>query len=574
MKASMGMLRRLTSHKVDAKEKGELVATAQIEELDLAGKDMQDMRECYDRLLAAAAATANSAYEFSESLGEMGSCLEQIAPHNDEESSRILFMCGKVQFEIQKLLDTYRSHIFKTITSPSEALLKDLRTVEDMKQQCDEKRNVFEMSLVKDKGRSKGSKGERHIPHDSRPAYNEFHDEATMCIFRLKSLKEGQARSLLTQAVRHHTAQMRLFYTGMKSLEAVERHVRVASEKQHIDCDLSVHENEVEASEDDDDDDDGDGQDINREGELGFANRANEQRVEAASLSTRDHRMTSHSAPLFPEKKPDLSERLRQTNPSSNAYVLPTPSDSRYSKQALNPKPANQSAGNIWHSSPLEPIKSVKDAENNSLYARLPRPSTTDAHQHHQQHVRHAFSGPIKPSSTKPATTTDVSSGVFRPLPTPPPLPQPHLHSSVSPTASPPPASPRPNELHELPRPPGHFAPPPRRAKSPSLVGHSAPLTGWNQERHSTVTFAPPSTSNIVASPLPVPPLVVPRSYSIPSRNHITVAQRAVEGNEDRVASPPLTPLSLSRPLESRGVAQTSQIRGKTIVSNAIYSFI
>ncbi|KAJ0237877.1 hypothetical protein HA466_0244060 [Hirschfeldia incana] len=554
MKASIGMLRRLTSHKVDAKEKGELVATAQIDELDRAGKDMQDMRECYDRLLAAAAATANSAYEFSESLGEMGSCLEQIAPHNDEESSRILFMCGKVQFEIQKLLDTYRSHIFKTITSPSEALLKDLRTVEDMKQQCDEKRNVFEMAVVKDKGKSKGSKGE------SRPAYNEFHEEATMCIFRLKSLKEGQARSLLTQAVRHHTAQMRLFYTGMKSLEAVERHVRVASEKQHIDCDLSVHENEVEASEDDDDDDDDGGQNINREGDVSLPRPS----VTRAAAGNADHRMTSHSAPLFPEKKPDLSERLRQTNPSSNAYVLPTPSDSRYSKQALNPKPANQSAGNIWHSSPLEAIKSVKDAENNSLYARLPRPSTTDTH---QQQARHAFSGPIKPSSSKPATTTDISSGVFRTLPTPPPLPQPHLHTSVSPTSSPPPAysssSPRPNELHELPRPPGHFAPPPRRAKSPSLVGHSAPLTGWNQERHSTVTFAPPSSAtNIVASPLPVPPLVVPRSYSIPSRNHINVAQRAVESNEDRVASPPLTPLSLSRQLESRGVAQTSQIRG------------
>ncbi|CAH8388430.1 unnamed protein product [Eruca vesicaria subsp. sativa] len=555
MKASIGMLRRLTSHKVDAKERGELVATSQIDELDRAGKDMQDMRECYDRLLAAAAATANSAYEFSESLGEMGSCLEQIAPHNDDESSRVLFMCSKAQFELQKLLDTYRSHIFKTITLPSESLLKDLRTVEDMKQQCDEKRNVFEMSLAKDKGRPKSSKGERHIRHESRPAYNEFHEEATMCIFRLKSLKEGQARSLLTQAVRHHTAQMRLFNTGMKSLEAVERHVRVASEKQHIDCDLSVHENEVEASDDDDDD----GQHNNREGEL------SQQRVEAAFLSTRDHRVTSHSAPLFPEKKPDISERLRQANPSSNAYVLPTPSDLRHSKQALNPKPANQSAGNISYSSPLEPIKSVKDAENNSLYARLPRPSAADTQQHnqHQAAVRHAFSGPIKPSSSKPATT-DVSSGAFRPLPTPPPLPQHHLHSSVSPTASPPPASssPRPNELHELPRPPGHFAPPPRRAKSPSLVGHSAPLTGWNQERHSTVTFAPPSTTNIVASPLPVPPLVVPRSYSIPSRNHITVAQRAVESNDDRVESPPLTPLSLSRPLGSSRVAQTNQIRG------------
>lgn len=66
------------------------------------------------------------------------------------------------------------------------------------------------MALVKDKGRPKSSKGERHIPPESEPAYNEFHDEATMCIFRLKSLKEGQARSLLTQAIRHHTAQVRV----------------------------------------------------------------------------------------------------------------------------------------------------------------------------------------------------------------------------------------------------------------------------------------------------------------------------------------------------------------------------
>ncbi|KAL1210094.1 hypothetical protein V5N11_010669 [Cardamine amara subsp. amara] len=619
MKASIERLRRLTSHKVDVKEKGELVSMSQIDELARAGKDMQDMRDCYDRLLSAAAATANSAYEFSESLGEMGSCLEQIAPHDDEESSRILSMLGKVQYDLQRLLDTYRRHIFKTITSPSEALLKDLRTVEDMKQQCDEKRNVFEMALVKEKGRSKSNKGERHIRPESRPAYNEFHDEATMCIFRLKSLKEGQARSLLTQAVRHHTAQMRLFHTGLKSLDAVERHVRVAAEKQHIDCDLSVHGNEVEATEDEDedeDDDDDDGRYINREDELRFSYRTNEHRVEAPSLSTpwgsgkmddtdvsfprhsttrpaalnadhreeypvstRDHRMSSHSAPLFPEKKHDLSERLRQGNPSFNAYVLPTPNDSRYSKpasQALNPRPANHSVGNIWHSSPLEPIKSGKDgkdAENNNLHVRLPRPSTTDAHHHQQQQQaatgRLAFSGPLKPSSTKPVTTTgDISSGAFCPLPTPPvlqPYPHPSYSPRVSPTASPPPASsssPRLNELHQLPRPPGHFPPPPRRAKSPVLVGHSAPLTAWSQERNN-VTVTAPSATNIVASPLPVPPLVIPRCYSIPSRNQRAVSQRPVERNDDRVASPPLTPMSLSRPLpQATGVAQTSQIRG------------
>lgn len=72
----------------------------------------------------------------------MGSCLEQIAPHNDEESSkrfrlayyrillscvyiyciltlfssvgRILFMLGNVQSELQRLLDTYVSCLLQT----------------------------------------------------------------------------------------------------------------------------------------------------------------------------------------------------------------------------------------------------------------------------------------------------------------------------------------------------------------------------------------------------------------------------------------------------------------------------
>lgn len=38
MKASIGRLKRFASHKVDAKEKGELVATAEIDELARAGK--------------------------------------------------------------------------------------------------------------------------------------------------------------------------------------------------------------------------------------------------------------------------------------------------------------------------------------------------------------------------------------------------------------------------------------------------------------------------------------------------------------------------------------------------------
>ncbi|CAN6929526.1 unnamed protein product [Brassica oleracea var. botrytis] len=538
MKASLGRLRRFAlPTKVDAVNIEELFPTAQIDGLARASKDMQEMRESYDRLLSVAAATANSAYEFSESLGEMGSCLEQISPHNDEESGKILLKLGQVQFELQKLVDTYRSQIFKTITRPSESLLSDLRTVEVCSSFILTYRDVVKnmvMEHVKDKVHLKGSKGERLIRPQLETARDELQDEATLCIFRLKSLKEGQARSLLTQAARHHTAQKHLFLAGLKSLEAVEQQVRIAAERQHIDCELSDNENEMECSEDDDD------RHFNRDGELSFDYITTEQRVEALPtphgsmkvnadhreenpMSYQDRRNSSHSAPLFPQEK------------SANTYVLPTPVDSRSSSIFTQ---ANHRA-HLWHSSPLEPIKTVhKDVESN-LYSRLPRPSET---------TQHAFSGPVKPSSTR--------------LPFPA-----QAHSSsprMSPAASPPLASsPRINELHELPRPPGQSAPP-RRSKSPVLTSHSSPVSAWSQERSNVAV-----SKNIVASPLPFPPLVVPRSYSIPSINQ----REQPFPDTDRVVSPPplpLTPASLmnlrslsrSRSRVGEAASQSGQIGG------------
>ncbi|KAG2325180.1 hypothetical protein Bca52824_007908 [Brassica carinata] len=411
MKASLGRLRRFAlPTKVDA-----------IDGLARASKDMQEMRESYDRLLSVAAATANSAYEFSESLGRwVHAWSKSLLITMKKVVSRILLKLGQVQFELQKLVDTYRSQIFKTITRPSESLLSDLRTVEDMKQQCEEKRDVVKnmvMEHVKDKVRLKGSKGERLIRPKLETARDELQDEATLCIFRLKSLKEGQARSLLTQAAPPHfsgilgyykqlicSTSKHLFLAGLKSLEAVEQQVRIARERQHIDCELSDNANGID-------------------GELSF-----------------DYITTEQSR--------------------SSTYTT-------------------------W----IDEVH--KDVESN-LYSRLPRPSET---------TQHAFSGPVKPSSTR--------------LPFPA-----QAHSSsprMSPAASPPLASsPRINELHELPRPPGQSAPP-RRSKSPVLTSHSSPVSAWSQERSNVAV-----SKNIVASPLPVPPLVVPRSYSIPSINQRT----------------------------------------------------
>jgi hypothetical protein len=92
---------------------------------------MADMRSCYDNLLSVAAAIANSAYEFSEALQEMGTCLlKRVTPNKDGINDKVLLLLGKSQFELRKLVDSYRVHVLNTITTPSQSLLNELQTVE------------------------------------------------------------------------------------------------------------------------------------------------------------------------------------------------------------------------------------------------------------------------------------------------------------------------------------------------------------------------------------------------------------------------------------------------------------
>ncbi|XP_021628147.1 uncharacterized protein At2g33490 isoform X4 [Manihot esculenta] len=595
MKSPLGKLRGLRLHKSDAKDKRDLLPSAQLDELAQAAQDMQDMRNCYDSLLSAAAATANSAYEFSESLQEMGSCLmEKTALHDDEESGGVLLMLGKVQLELQELVDRYRSHIILTITNPSESLLNELRTVEDMKRQCDEKRNVYEYMVAqqKEKGKSKSGKGESFTLQQLQTAHAEYDEEATLCVFRLKSLKQGQARSLLTQAARHHAAQLNFFRKGLKSLEAVDQHVKVVTDQQHIDYQFCGPEDD--GREDGEDDENGD--DTNEGRELSFDYRANKLGHEIFSasrnsmevddvdlsfpqasvtesaelnpdknqggfhISGREPRPGSHSAPIFPERKPDPVERIKQVQSSvrkSNTYVLPTPIDaksvvsSRTSGSIAHTRPTDFSARthNLWHSSPLEQKKNEKDpgdshlsevtvfkahsaykeGNSNNAFTQLPPPLAEgtslpqlDTHNasDNKKIKRQSFSGPItsKPWSTKPSLSASgpISSNEL-PQQVSGVLPRVVIPQStspkVSPTASPPLASsPRISELHELPRPPGNLASKPAKLSTP--VGHSAPLVR-NPEHSGTSKNS--STMTYYASPLPIPPLVIPRSFSIPS---------------------------------------------------------
>ncbi|KAE9448991.1 hypothetical protein C3L33_19093, partial [Rhododendron williamsianum] len=580
------------------------------EDVTLFEDDMQDMRNCYDSLLSAAAATANSAYEFSESLRDMGNCLlEKTALNEDDESSKVLSMLGNVQFELQKLVDSYRSHVVTTITSPSESLLNDLRSVEEMKRQCDEKRHLYEYMVAqqREKGKSKSGKVEVFTSQELQATRDEYDEEATLCVFRLKSMKQGQCRSLLTQAARHHAAQLNFFRKGLKSLEALEPHIRVVTEKQGIDYQVNGF----------DDGEDGEDEGVNSletndEGELSFDYRSNKPGLDAVSTSrnsmevdqvdlprsqvsavenaevflnknpgeqifSRDHRI-AHSAPIFPEKKFDPAERFREMQPSSahkaHSYVLPTPCDakssisSRTSSSALQSRTTSHSGGSqsLWHSSPLEPDKRGKEFTDDKLSMQLPPASAqglllphSDAHNAYdvKKFKRQAFSGPLtsKPLSAKPVLSSSgpitsselpqLVSGLLTRVQIPQP---PSSPPKVSPSASPPIASsPKISELHELPRPPSAFASKPVSSSS----GHSAPLAFRNQEL--SPKNKGPTGAFSSASPLPTPPLTIPRSFSIPSINQRAAALHVASGKAEEVSSPPLTPIALShmRPLST-----------------------
>ncbi|MFS7970377.1 hypothetical protein Hanom_Chr09g00820271 [Helianthus anomalus] len=590
MKSSLGKLgRKLSMTRSDVKEKRDHQPSAHLEELAQASKDMQDMRNCYDSLLAAAAATANSIYEFAESLNEMGICLlDKTTVDPDDESGKVLQALGNMQSELQKIADTYRSYVVVTVTHPTESLLSELRKVEEMKLQCDEKREAYEymMAQHKDKGKLKSGKVESSVMQKLQEAQDEYNEVARLCAFRVKSLKEGQCRSLLAQAARHHAAQLNFFRKGVKVLEEVDPHVRNVAEKHRIDCQLSdgAAGEEGEGISSYESTDDGELSFDYRQKKQGIATSSNPMeldRVDAThpqvpiiadsdtnvnkyqgeQIFGRQRRVSSYSAPLYPEKTDPSGKAVKETQPARKfySYVLPSPVDSKTSSSRpppistfQHPLPDEKHEKDTGNDNPStsasasKPARSIENATSSST--QLPAPSTErfSFTQHHSTVYdgktaakRQAYSGPLTPSKSFSGKMMSSSGG------------QNVSSRSVSPPTL---SSPKISELHELPRPP-----PPSTgvtsltfSKPSSLIGHTpAPLFFKNQETSSQQPNKRPILTSTVASPLPVPPLVVSRSFSIPSANHravssLHVPELKVSPHTAQAPSPPLTPVSLA----------------------------
>ncbi|CAA3023975.1 uncharacterized protein At2g33490-like [Olea europaea subsp. europaea] len=409
MKTSLKKLRGFAEVRHEKEERRHQTSLVFIE-VDRASQDMVDLRDCYERLFSVAAETANNAYEFSESLGKMGDCLlEKTALNDDEESGKVLLMLGKVQLELQKIVDGYRSNVFKTITIPSESILNELRIVEEMKRRCDHKREMYnDLMLYREKGKLKGSRGERFSSHQFQVAQDEYEEEANAFVFRMKSLKQGESHSLLTQAARHHAAQLSFFKKALKSLEGIEPHVKMVAAQQHIDYQFSGLEDDQDNIDDnvnDEDDSTEDDSVSNDDGELSFDYRLNSavpevsttknsmelDNVDTTSPSTklgaskenlertgrnsfgfhRETKLTSQSAPIFREKKLDPAGMPRQMLPSPSrrftSYVLPTPVEAKSlgsGKADFEDPQHKQVNNNLWYSSPLDQKKYEKVVAN------------------------------------------------------------------------------------------------------------------------------------------------------------------------------------------------------------------
>ncbi|KAL0421609.1 UNVERIFIED_CONTAM: hypothetical protein Slati_3183800 [Sesamum latifolium] len=533
MKTSLRKLQKFAALRHDRRAQKHHQSLA-LDELARATQDMNDMRDCYDRLLSAAAATANSVY------------------------GKVLLMLGKVQFELQKLVDGYRSHIFQTITIPSESLLNELRIVEEMKKRCDGKREIYEdlMKKQKERGRLRNSKGECFNSPLLQEAHDEYDEEANVFVFRMKSLKQGQSRSFLTQASRHHAAQLYFFKKALRSLEAIEPHVRMLAEQLHIDYQFSGLKDDGHDIYDDDDESDGDdetedGSETHDEGELSFdygqngpvqdvssSKNSMEEILQSPGRNSfsfqRGPRVISKSAPLFPEKKLDSAERVKQFGSSASrkftSYVLPTPDEARspVSGKLLNEtcNLCTEESNTTTKATPLPPPLteglSFKQFDQNVA-------------SHAKKAKRQAFSGPLTgnpwPHSRNFTASGPVVSSAFPPpfsgsllrTPLPHPASTPKLSSRVSPTFV---SSPKISELHELPRPPAHLA-----ARRPSNRGaHSGPLISQSHE----LSTACVSTTSTAASALTMTPQSLPRSYSIPAGGSIEAALHVpLEGSQD-----------------------------------------
>ncbi|KAH9537955.1 hypothetical protein CY35_16G079600 [Sphagnum magellanicum] len=108
------------------------------------------------------------------------------------------------------------------------------------KKQYDEKRKIFDQQrMCAGRGRLRKGKGDAQDDQELQVAKEEFDKIAGFLSNHLLSLEQDCTRSLITQAARHHAAQMQLLSRGLTSLHGIEPLMKQISQEHNIDRRLS-----------------------------------------------------------------------------------------------------------------------------------------------------------------------------------------------------------------------------------------------------------------------------------------------------------------------------------------------
>ncbi|KAL3699968.1 hypothetical protein R1sor_017990 [Riccia sorocarpa] len=210
-----------------------------------ASKEMQELRDLrrqYEGLFEASNMVSVRALDFSSAIQQLAAYLiNTFGSIEDGETGKVFKIVGRVQSEMSKILELYAAQVQQTLTDPTETLLSEVQNVEASKRQHDEKRQLYEQLRARImKGRPKNGKVDGFADQQLQVVKNEFDKLSTFVNARLVSLEQGRPRSLITQAARHHTAQMHLFSRGHAALQAVEPYMRQVARERNIDREISL----------------------------------------------------------------------------------------------------------------------------------------------------------------------------------------------------------------------------------------------------------------------------------------------------------------------------------------------
>ncbi|EFJ12059.1 hypothetical protein SELMODRAFT_446795 [Selaginella moellendorffii] len=578
-------IKELARFKEKSSPAAALEPTQDIEEITRGMQDVCYMKNQYEGLHAVSSRVAGRAYGFSEAIQEMAAFLvESFALDNNGDINTAFKEVSKTQSELSRLLHLYAFHVSETLKVPAEGLLSELGHIEETKKEYDEKRILFDHMRLR-KSRAKNVKAEAQIEQQLQESKEQFDELAMFLGCRLHSLEQSRPRHLLTQAARHHSAQMHLFRQGLGCLDDADPCISRIVQERNLDTSLDYldgGENDAFFKT----------KDATEESDQSSSLEQEETSPKHCSIAYETH-TGSRSAPLSPVRFAEangvnsihevmldgVSNKKAPIFSRTNSWLRRKGSRDPGVLHLYRPTQTSSSAPNTQEHSTAPPMYSVTEPTGSPSPSWIPSPDLSKARRpsppQQQQHKklstfpsfpRRFQSGPLASTASSKPRRLIPSSG---PLTQPPPpcvtlpvdplyksgplTPTPKMSPTVSPTAASPP---RVSELHKLPPPPLASStlspsPAPCTKLAAGSVSYSAPLSRPPQiqihqqqqqqgTQHQSLSAAVHHHHHhhhhhhsSQASPLPPPPLAQAPSPASKSHN------KCVRKNE-RVSPLPL----------------------------------